>query len=50
MEKLKLGVIVGSNRRHSINRRLAQAITLLGAGAFDVTFIRIDDLPMYNQD
>jgi chromate reductase len=50
MGKLKLGVIVGSNRRHSINRRLAQAITLLGAGAFDATFIRIDDLPMYNQD
>jgi chromate reductase, NAD(P)H dehydrogenase (quinone) len=50
MAKLKLGVIVGSNRRESINRRLAQALVRLGAGDFDATFIRIDDLPMYNQD
>jgi chromate reductase len=50
MAKLKLGVIVGSNRRESINRRLAQALTRLGAGAFEARFIRIDDLPLYNQD
>jgi chromate reductase len=45
-----LGVIVGSNRRESINRRLAEAIAKLAAGRFDISFIRIDDLPMYNQD
>ena len=50
MAKLKLGVIVGSNRRESINRRLAQALVKLGAGAFEPVFIRIDDLAMYNQD
>jgi chromate reductase, NAD(P)H dehydrogenase (quinone) len=50
MAKLKLGVIVGSNRRDSINRRLAQALAALGAADFDAQFIRIDDLPMYNQD
>jgi chromate reductase, NAD(P)H dehydrogenase (quinone) len=50
MAKLKLGVIVGSNRRESINRRLAQALTLLGGEAFAAKFLRIDDLPMYNQD
>jgi chromate reductase, NAD(P)H dehydrogenase (quinone) len=50
MAKLKLGVIVGSNRRDSINRKLAQALAKLGAGVFDVRFIRLDDLPMYNQD
>ena len=50
MAKLKLGVIVGSNRRESINRRLAQALTRLGAGDFEAKFIQIDDLPMYNQD
>jgi chromate reductase len=50
MAKLKLGVIVGSNRRESINRRLAQALTRLGAGAFEARFIQIDDLPLYNQD
>jgi chromate reductase, NAD(P)H dehydrogenase (quinone) len=50
MAKLKLGVIVGSNRRESINRKLAQALAKLGANAFEAEFIQIDDLPMYNQD
>jgi chromate reductase len=50
MAKLKLGVIVGSNRRESINRKLAQALAKLSAGAFDASFIQIDDLPIYNQD
>lgn len=45
-----LAVIVGSNRRESINRKLAQALVRLGAGQFDANFVRIDDLPMYNQD
>ena len=46
----QIAVIVGSNRRDSINRKLAQALVKLGAGKFDATFVRIDDLPMYNQD
>jgi chromate reductase, NAD(P)H dehydrogenase (quinone) len=46
----KIAVIVGSNRRDSINRKLAHALTRLGAGKFEATFARIDDLPMYNQD
>jgi chromate reductase, NAD(P)H dehydrogenase (quinone) len=50
MAKLNLAVIVGSNRRDSINRKLARAIAQLGAEAFDARFVRIDDLPMYNQD
>jgi chromate reductase len=50
MAKLKLAVVVGSNRRDSINRKLAQALVRLGGNAFDATFVRIDDLPMYNQD
>ena len=50
MAKLKLGIIVGSNRRDSINRKLANALAKLGAEAFEPAFIRIDDLPMYNQD
>ena len=50
MAKLKLGVIVGSNRRESINRRLAAALAQLGGGAFAAKFLPIDDLPMYNQD
>jgi chromate reductase len=50
MAKLKLGVIVGSNRRESINRSLAQALTKLGDSTFEPAFLRIDDLPLYNQD
>jgi len=50
MAKYKLGVIVGSNRKDSINRKLAQALAKLGSDAFDAKFVRIDDLPIYNQD
>src|SRR5664279_6520821 len=50
MHKFKLGLIVGSNRRESINRKLAQALVRLGADSFDAGIIRIDDLPLYNQD
>jgi chromate reductase, NAD(P)H dehydrogenase (quinone) len=46
----QIAVIVGSNRRESINRKLAQALIKLGAGKFDAKIVRIDDLPMYNQD
>jgi chromate reductase len=50
MTKFKLGVIVGSNRRESINRKLAQALVRLGGDQFEAKFIAIDDLPIYNQD
>jgi chromate reductase, NAD(P)H dehydrogenase (quinone) len=46
----QIAVIVGSNRRESINRKYAQALVKLGAGKFDAKFARIDDLPMFNQD
>jgi chromate reductase len=48
--KPTVAVIVGSNRRESINRKLAQAFVKLGADKFDAKFVRIDDLPIYNQD
>ena len=50
MAKFKLGIIVGSNRRESINRKLAQALARLGGDQFEAKFIQIDDLPIYNQD
>ena len=46
----QIAVIVGSNRRKSINRKLAKTLVKLGAGIFDAKFVRIDDLPLYNQD
>src|SRR3984893_9428388 len=50
MPKPQIAVVVGSNRRESINRKYAHALVKLGAGKFDAKFVRIDDLPMYNQD
>jgi chromate reductase len=48
--KPTIAIIVGSNRRDSINRKLAQALVKLGAGQLDAKIVRIDDLPMYNPD
>jgi chromate reductase len=45
-----VGIIVGSNRRESINRKLAKALANLESERLDFGWIRIDDLPMYNQD
>ena len=45
-----LAIIVGSNRRDSINRKLAEGIAKLAEGRFHVQFVQIDDLPLYNQD
>lgn len=50
MALFKIAVIVGSNRRESINRKLAQALARLGKDQAEFKFVRIDDLPMYNQD
>src|SRR5579864_2601670 len=50
MAKPRIAVIVGSNRRDSINRKLAHALARLGADKVDANFVRIDDLPMFNQD
>lgn len=46
----KIALIVGSNRRNSINRKLAQALAKLGEGSFAFETVQIDDLPMYNED
>jgi chromate reductase len=50
MSKLRVAVIVGSNRRESINRKLAEALVRLTGDRIDARFIRIDDLPIYNAD
>jgi chromate reductase len=50
MAKVKIAVIVGSNRRDSINRKLAHALAKLGAEQSAFHFVPIDDLPLYSQD
>ena len=46
----KIAMIVGSIRKDSYNLKLAKAFEKLGAGKFSVTHVRIDDLPLFNQD
>lgn len=46
----KILVIVGSLRRDSFNRKLAQALAKLAPAGFDFSFAEIADLPLYNQD
>ena len=45
-----VAIIVGSIRKESINLKLAKALVKLAPNDFDCDFIRIDDLPVYNQD
>jgi chromate reductase len=46
----QIGVVVGSLRKESINRKLAQALIKLGPPDFTFKDLRIGDLPLYNQD
>jgi chromate reductase, NAD(P)H dehydrogenase (quinone) len=46
----KIAVIVGSLRRDSINRKLAEALAKLAGSGAQFTILRIDDLPLFNQD
>lgn len=50
MASFKIATVVGSTRRESINRKLAQALAKLGQDQFTFTMPRIDDLPLFNQD
>jgi chromate reductase, NAD(P)H dehydrogenase (quinone) len=46
----RVGVIVGSLRKDSFNRQLARAVQKLAPPELSFHDIRIDDLPLYNQD
>jgi len=50
MSKVTVAVWVGSLRRESFNRRLALAVERLAPEGFSFEHVRIDDLPLYNQD
>lgn len=49
-EKYKVGVLVGSLRAGSLNRKLAQAIASLAPDTLDFEFIEIGDLALFNED
>ena len=50
MAQYRIAVVVGSLRRDSINRKLAEAIARLAPPEFDFQPVQIGDLPLYNQD
>lgn len=50
MSQYQIAVIVGSLRRESFNRKLADAIVKLAPAGFSFAEAAIGDLPLYNQD
>lgn len=50
MQPFHIAVIVGSLRRDSLNRKLANALALLAPADFSFAQLQIGDLPLYNQD
>ena len=50
MAQLNIAVVVGSLRKESFNRQLATALARLAPQDVTFTQLRIDDLPLYNQD
>jgi chromate reductase, NAD(P)H dehydrogenase (quinone) len=50
MSQYKIAVLVGSLRKDSFNRKLADAIAKLAPPEFALKQIQIGDLPLYNQD
>lgn len=47
---IQIAVLIGSLRRDSYNRRLAQAVQKLAPKEIAFKELRISDLPLYNQD
>jgi chromate reductase, NAD(P)H dehydrogenase (quinone) len=50
MSQYEIAVVVGSLRRDSFNRKLANAIVKLAPSEFSFKQLHISDLPLYNQD
>lgn len=50
MSQYQIAVVVGSLRRESFNRQLADAVIALAPPELSFKHARIDDLPLYNQD
>ncbi len=50
MNTYQIAVVVGSLRKDSFNRKLASAIIKLAPSEFLFKQVKIDDLPLYNQD
>ena len=50
MNSGNIAVVVGSLRKASFTRRVAEAMVRLAPGAYGYEFVEIGQLPLYNQD
>jgi chromate reductase len=50
MSEYRIALVIGSLRRDSFNRHLANALVSLAPPELSFQEVRIDDLPLYNQD
>ena len=50
MSQYQIAVVVGSLRKASFNRKLANALVKLAPAEFTFKQLQISDLPLYNQD
>lgn len=50
MSAIQIAVVVGSLRKESVNRKLAQAIMQMAPSGVQFKEVAIGDLPLYNQD
>ena len=50
MARHKIAIVVGSLRKGSINRKVAQSICAFAGDRLDCGIVEIGDLPLYNQD
>ena len=50
MTHYKIALVIGSLRRDSFNRQLGHAVVKLAPSGFSFHEVRVDDLPLYNQD
>ena len=47
---VKVGIVVGSTRKHSFSERVAKAVVSILPTDYEAEFIEIANLPLYNQD
>ena len=50
MEKHNIAIIVGSLRKDSVNRKVAQTMCAIRDDSLECTIVEIGDLPLFNQD
>jgi chromate reductase len=50
MNRYSIAIIVGSLRKESLNRQLADGLVQLAPQEFSFTHVPVGDLPLYNQD